>query len=253
MALLVLAGLFAAPVRAQAPVDAEQPSDEPSREGAIEEESLEDLLGLELEDTLGTTSAVSRTEENVLSAPASVTSLDARAIRLSGARTIPEVLRLITGVQVQRVAPGSYLVAMRGAGGITGNNVIVMLDGMPLNSPVDGSVDWSTVPIHPRDLERIEVVRGPVSTIYGANAYTGVIQLISYRGFGTVPQGAIRAEVGVDTVGHPSRTSPESTRAPTSGFSGRCSPARPTTRCSRTRRAARSSRASRAPCSVASG
>lgn len=202
-ALLVLAGLFAAPVRAQAPVDAEQPSDEPSREGAIEEESLEDLLGLELEDTLGTTSAVSRTEENVLSAPASVTSLDARAIRLSGARTIPEVLRLITGVQVQRVAPGSYLVAMRGAGGITGNNVIVMLDGMPLNSPVDGSVDWSTVPIHPRDLERIEVVRGPVSTIYGANAYTGVIQLISYRGFGTVPQGAVRAEVGVDTVGHP--------------------------------------------------
>ena len=54
------------------------------------------------------------------SAPASVTTLDARAIRLSGARTIPELLRLVTGVQVQRVAPGSYLVAMRGAGGITG-------------------------------------------------------------------------------------------------------------------------------------
>ena len=47
------------------------------------------------------------------------------------------------------------------------------------------------------------MVRGPVSTIYGANAYTGVIQLVSYRGFGTVPQGAVRAEVGIDTAGHP--------------------------------------------------
>ncbi|MBK8408518.1 MAG: TonB-dependent receptor [Sandaracinaceae bacterium] len=203
LALVVLASLGATRVHAQEPVAEDTPADEPSREGAIEEESLEDLLGLELEDTMGTTSAVSRTEENVLSAPASVTTLDARAIRLSGARTIPELLRLVTGVQVQRVAPGSYLVAMRGAGGITGNNVIIMLDGMPLNSPVDGAIDWSTVPIHPRDLERIDVVRGPVSTIYGANAYTGVIQLVSYRGFGTVPQGAVRAEVGIDTAGHP--------------------------------------------------
>ncbi|MBK6577541.1 MAG: TonB-dependent receptor plug domain-containing protein [Sandaracinaceae bacterium] len=203
LALVVLASLGATRVHAQEPIAEDTPADEPSREGAIEEESLEDLLGLELEDTMGTTSAVSRTEENVLSAPASVTTLDARAIRLSGARTIPELLRLVTGVQVQRVAPGSYLVAMRGAGGITGNNVIIMLDGMPLNSPVDGAIDWSTVPIHPRDLERIDVVRGPVSTIYGANAYTGVIQLVSYRGFGTVPQGAVRAEVGIDTAGHP--------------------------------------------------
>jgi iron complex outermembrane receptor protein len=202
-ALLALASLSLARAHAQEPLPDELPAEESSHEGAIEDESLEDLLGLELEDRMGTTSAVSRTEEDVLSAPASVTTLDSRAVRLSGARTIPELLRLVTGVQVQRVAPGSYLVAMRGAGGITGNNVVVMLDGMPLNSPVDGSIDWSTVPIHPRDLERVDVVRGPVSSIYGANAYTGVIQLVSYRGFGTVPQGAVRVDVGVDTAGHP--------------------------------------------------
>lgn len=186
--------------------DTDEPTEDEAavrRRGAIEDESLEEMLGLGLEETMGSTDAASRTVEDVLSAPASVSSLDETAIRLSGARTIPELLRLVTGVQVQRVAPGSYLVAMRGAGGITGNNVIVMLDGVPLNSPVDGSIDWSTVPIHPRDLERIDVVRGPVSSIYGANAYTGVIQLVSYRGFGSVAQGAARAEAGIDLEGRP--------------------------------------------------
>ena len=157
-----------------------QPGDE-SLEGVddIDDVDLAELLGMDLDEQLGTTEAVSRADESILRAPATLTTIDSRRIRHSAATSIPELLRGVPGVQVVRNAAGNYLVSLRGTGGLTGNNLVVMLDGVPLNSPIDSSVDWDLVGIAVQDIERIEVVRGPVSTIYGADAYTGVINIVS--------------------------------------------------------------------------
>lgn len=145
-------------------------------EEASQPKNIEEL---DLEQLLGKVTAASRQEESVLTAPASVTVLDENDIRQSGATTIPDLLRKVVGVQVLELSPGDYLVSLRGSGGLTGNNVVVLIDGVAVNSRIDGNVDWGTIPIDLSQVSRIEVVRGPVSTIYGPNAYTGVINIVS--------------------------------------------------------------------------
>ncbi|MCA9575694.1 MAG: TonB-dependent receptor [Polyangiales bacterium] len=207
---LAVAPLAPTPTSAQAPAEVEatapdardaDDADDAGDAAAVEDTSLEELLGLELRDTLGQTDAASRATEDVLDAPATVTVLTHEDIVRSGARTIPDLLRYVPGVQVQQVAPGSYLVAIRGAGGLTGNNVVVMVDGVPINSPLDGSVEWSSIPFDLPDIQSIEVVRGPVSTVHGANAFTGVVQIRSFQGLGDARQGAARVRVGVTDDG----------------------------------------------------
>jgi outer membrane receptor protein involved in Fe transport len=107
-------------------------------------------------------------------------------------------LRTLPGVQVYESSPGHYTVSLRGTGGVVGNNTIVLVDGIPVNSPLDGAVAWELMPVHVEDVERVEIVRGPVSTIYGANAYTGVISIVTYRGFGRGPYYGVRARGGAD-------------------------------------------------------
>jgi outer membrane receptor protein involved in Fe transport len=200
-AVTVVAALLPALARAQ------EAGQAPVQGGdSVEDSSLEDLLGLELRDTLGQTDAASRDTEDVLDAAATVTVITHDDIQRSGARTIPDLLRYVPGVQVQQVAPGSYLVSIRGAGGLTGNNVVVMVDGVPINSPLDGSVEWSAIPVDLADIQRIEVVRGPVSTIHGANAFTGVVQITSFQGLGDARQMAARVRVGVTDDGAPDGT-----------------------------------------------
>jgi iron complex outermembrane receptor protein len=172
-------------------------------------EELVQIEELDLAELLGTVSAASKREESLLHAPAAVTVLDREQIRSSGVTSIPELLRTVPGVQVYRNAPGNWVVSLRGMNGLEGNNVVVLLDGTPLNRRLDAHVDWSSLPVTLEDLERIEVVRGPVSTLYGANAYTGVIALTSrrddgVRATGTAsldPSGSLRGTF-VGAVGH---------------------------------------------------
>src|SRR5689334_20064433 len=118
---------------------------------ADEQQPVKNIEELDLESLLGKVTAASRTEESVLTAPATVTVLDQDQIRQSGATTIPDVLRKVAGVQVLELAPGDYLVSLRGTGGLTGNNVVVLLDGIQLNSRIDGNVDWGAIPIDLQD------------------------------------------------------------------------------------------------------
>ncbi len=159
-----------------------------------------DIEDLDLAALLGTISSASRYEETVLTAPAAVTVFDAEEIRNSGAISVPDLLRLVPGVQVYQTAPGNFAVALRGSSSLSTNSLVVLLDGIPLGSPIDGSIDWSAIPIDVRDLERVEVVRGPVSTIYGANAYTGVINLSTRGDFSSARAAAFG---GIDTAAKP--------------------------------------------------
>jgi outer membrane receptor protein involved in Fe transport len=197
-----LAQTKADPASASVPALPEKAADaHPSSSSNIEDSSLEGLLDLNLEDKLGKTEAVSRTNESVLRAPAAMTTLDAQQIRLSGATTVPDVLRFVPGVAVTRNAPGDYVVSLRGTGGLASNNVILLIDGIPINNPLDGTVSWDLVPLNLEDIERIEVVRGPVSPIYGANAYTGVINIVTRTTVGLIPSYVARIRGGIDTKG----------------------------------------------------
>lgn len=167
----------------------------------IEDASLEGLLGLSLEEQLGKTEAASRSNESVLRAPATISTLDAVQIRLSGATTLPDLLRVVPGVSVVHNAAGNDVVSIRGTGGLANNNTILLIDGIPINNPLDGSVSWDLVPLHIEDIERIEVVRGPVSPIYGANAYTGVINVLTRTTAGLPPSYAIRLRGGGGLAG----------------------------------------------------
>lgn len=192
-----------APAAAPAPAPAvEVDGREVSKMSRIEDATLEGLLDLSLEEQLGRTEAVSRTSESVLRAPATITTMDAAQIRLSGATTVPEVLRYVPGVTVIRNAPGNYVVSLRGTGGLASNNVILLVDGIPVNNPLDGGVSWDLVPLNLQDIERIEVVRGPVSPTYGANAYTGVINIVTRTTIGLSPSIVVRAAAGADPQGH---------------------------------------------------
>ena len=160
-------------------------------------------MGMNLEDKLGKTEAVSRNNDSVLRAPATMTTLDATQIRLSGATTVPDVLRFVPGVAVYRSAPDNHVVALRGTGGLSGNNIVLLIDGIPINSPLDGTVNWDLIPLHVEDIERIEVVRGPVSPTYGANAYTGVVNIVTRTSAGLPPSYVGRASGGTDHHGKP--------------------------------------------------
>ncbi len=163
-----------------------------AQDGA-EDLEAEELATMDLEDLLGVVVVASGEGESLFQAPAAVTVLDRDDIRGRAATTVPDLLRTVPGVQVVRVAPGDYVVSIRGTGGLQGNNVIVLLDGIPLNSPIDANVDWANLPIDVASIERIEVARGPVSPIFGANAYTGVIRIDTVAG---EPDGTTRFRVG---------------------------------------------------------
>jgi iron complex outermembrane receptor protein len=190
---------------------------------AFADEPVKNIEDLDLEQLLGTVTAASRVEESVLTAPATVTVLDQNDIRQSGATTIPDLLRKVPGVQVLELAPGDFLVSLRGTGGLTGNNVVALLDGTPLNSRIDGNVDWSNIPIDLSQIDRIEVVRGPVSTIYGPNAYTGVINIVSMPVSEARAAGRTHLAAGVDTAGRPAGIAGVSVSGTHGKLSGRAS------------------------------
>ena len=155
----------------QAPSPTVSPTAAPGR---IEDFDLDELLDLRVEVT-----AASGRKQSLLEAPATISLLSREDIRASAARNVPDLLRHIPGLQLYQVAPGIFLVSLRGMGGLQDNNVIVLLNGIAINDKATGAVDWAGIPVSVDQIERIEVVRGPVSTIYGANAYTGVISITS--------------------------------------------------------------------------
>jgi outer membrane receptor protein involved in Fe transport len=139
-------------------------------ESSIEELSLEEMLGV--------VEGVTRFEEPVARAPAAVTIISADEIARSGIRDLVELLRYVAGVQVVMHTPDSYSVAVRGVDDLAGNSIVLLIDGHHFTNVFDGETDWTALPVAVDDIERIEVVRGPVSVMYGANAAAGVVNVV---------------------------------------------------------------------------
>jgi vitamin B12 transporter len=133
-----------------------------------------------------------RTPQRPEEIAASVTVLRGEDLERRQVRMIAEVLREVPGVTVvQTGGPGGTTsVFLRGAGS---NQTLVLIDGVKVNSPTTGTTDWSNLTAE--NIDRIEIIRGPQSTLYGSEAMGGVIQIFTKRGRGK-PEGAVGLEAG---------------------------------------------------------
>ncbi len=111
--------------------------------------------------------------------PAAIYVLTQEDIRRSGATTIPELLRLVPGVEVARIDSDHWAVGVRGFGGEFSKSLLVLIDGRSVYSPLFAGVYWQVQDTLLEDVDRIEVIRGPGGTIWGANAVNGIINIIT--------------------------------------------------------------------------
>lgn len=117
-----------------------------------------------------------RTEKKIIDVPASVEVITAKDIEKSGATYIDDALKKVTGIAVSRtggLANSKSVVTMRGVK--SGSDVLVLVDGQPMVNAYSGTVNWNDIPVE--SIEKIEVVKGPGSAIYGSNAMAGVINI----------------------------------------------------------------------------
>ncbi|MFY2563801.1 TonB-dependent receptor domain-containing protein [Corallococcus terminator] len=121
----------------------------------------------------------SRRAQSSLEAPNATTVITSEDIRLSGATSLPELLRRVPGADVMSLGIGSANVSLRGFNQRIANKVLVLVDGRTEYQDFLGLTLWSTIPIGLDEIERIEVIRGPGSALYGANAMLGVINIIT--------------------------------------------------------------------------
>src|SRR3984893_6369826 len=155
--------------------------------------SLEDLMNIEV-------NSVSKKEEKIFQTAAAVYVITQEEIRRSGLTSIPELLRLVPGLEVARIDGTKWAISARGFNGRMANKLLVLIDGRSVYSPETSGVYWEVQDLLLEDIERIEVIRGPGGTLWGANAVNGVINIITKRTRDT-RGGVVTAVVGSEERG----------------------------------------------------
>lgn len=176
-ALILLAGYCANPAAAQnTPADSE-------------------LLGLSIEELMNVkVTTVSRNPQKLNQVASAVFVITQDDIRRSGATSIPDALRMAPGMQVERVGTDKWAVSVRGFDGLYSNKLQVLMDGRSVYMPFFSGVLWEQQDTMMEDIERIEVIRGPAASVWGANAVNGVINIITKKAADT--QGALLSAGG---------------------------------------------------------
>lgn len=166
--------------------------------GAVAVSDLADLSLEELSNIVVT--SVSRKAEPLAGAAASVYVVTAEDIRRSGARTLPEALRLAPNLHVAQTSGFGYAISARGMNGSNNsapNKLLVLVDGRSVYTPLFSGVFWDAQDMMLEDIERIEVVSGPGGTLWGVNAVNGVINVIT-RNAADSQGGLLAATAGDD-------------------------------------------------------
>ena len=122
---------------------------------------------------------VSRGESTVGESPAAIFVITPEMIHRSGATNIPEILRMVPGLEVAHVDSSKWGVTARGFNTRFASRLLVQMDGRTVYTPVNGGVYWDSVDYVLEDIERIEVIRGPGASVWGANAVNGIINIIT--------------------------------------------------------------------------
>ncbi len=143
-----------------------------SAAGDLTQMSIEDLMNLEV--TSG-----AKKEEPVQRTAAAIFVITSEDIRRSGATTLPDVLRMVPGLDVAQVSGNTWAISSRGFNDAFANKMLVLIDGRTVYSPVFSGVLWDAQDLLLADIDRIEVIRGPGAALWGTNAVNGVINIIS--------------------------------------------------------------------------
>ncbi|PCJ29634.1 MAG: hypothetical protein COA99_19315, partial [Moraxellaceae bacterium] len=146
--------------------------DQFQKQNAFDGMELEDLMGLSI-------SSLSKHQEPVSKAAAAVFVLTGEEIRRSPVTTLVEALRLIPGLNVQRINNTQFYVSIRGFNGPFPRNLLVMVDGRSIYNPLYAGVYWEQRDLPLSIIDRIEVVRGPGGAIWGSNALNGIVNIIT--------------------------------------------------------------------------
>src|SRR5437660_10575898 len=147
-------------------------NDNPKPEVPLTQISLEDLGEIEV-------TTASKEPVKASQAPAAIYVITQEDIRRSGATSIQEILRLAPGIEVARIDSNTWSVGVRGFGSAVSRSVLVLIDGRSVYTPLFAGVWWQVQDTLLEDVERIEVIRGPGGTIWGANAVNAVINIIT--------------------------------------------------------------------------
>jgi len=147
-------------------------TDEPVMYAGMESE--EDFTG-----AIDTVISATRIRQPLTESPSSVTIIDRDTIVASGAIEVADVLRLVPGIQVSYPTGNQIAVTYHGFGDAFPRSMQVLVDGRSIYQPSFADVDWVMLGITLEDIERIEVIRGPNSPLYGSNAVSGVINIIT--------------------------------------------------------------------------
>jgi len=121
----------------------------------------------------------SRVEEQLVNAPAAVSIVNSATIQNSPATNVGDLLRAVPGVNVTQVSARDVNINTRGATSTLSTSQLALVDGRSIYLDFYGMVMWDFVPSNPREIKRIEVIRGPASAVWGANAMSGVVNVIT--------------------------------------------------------------------------
>jgi iron complex outermembrane receptor protein len=139
-----------------------------------------DLTQVPLEDLMDmTVTSVARKEQKLSQTAAAVFVITQEDIRRSGAATIPDILRMAPGVNVARIDANTWAIGIRGFNGRYSNKILVLIDNRSVYMPSFSGVYWDQLEVPLEDVERIEIIRGPGGSAWGANAMNGVINIIT--------------------------------------------------------------------------
>ena len=152
----------------------------PEAAGQEEDFSEDNLIELSLDELLNVEiTSVAKKSQKRTEAAAAIYVLTAEDIRRSGATNIPDLLRTVPGLSVARIDANKWSVSARGSAGRFANKLLVLIDGRSIYTPFFSGVYWEANDVMLEDVARIEIIRGPGGTLWGANAVNGVINIIT--------------------------------------------------------------------------
>jgi len=134
--------------------------------------SIEELMEISV-------TSVAKKETSLIESAAAITVITAEDIHQIGAQSIPEALRIVPGINVARINSSNWAISARGFQDQFADKLLVLMDGRTVYTPFFAGVFWAYQDVALEDLDRIEVIRGPGATLWGANAMNGVINIIS--------------------------------------------------------------------------
>ena len=162
LAVLLLAAALPADAQGTASDQARQPV-------PLDEAAVDDIVVV----------TASRREEQLLNAPATMSVLTEDVLGHAPGQTVTDLLRLVPGVNTVQSSARDVNVTIRAATGTLSDSSLVLLDGRSIYQDFFGFVAWDFLPIDPLEIKQIEVIRGPASAVWGANAMTGVVNVIT--------------------------------------------------------------------------